>query len=496
MQRVQITETALRDGQQCLWATRMTTAMMLPIAERLDRAGYDAIDLMGSIQFDVCVRYLKENPWERIRLMRERVTRTPLKAGLRSKSLVTFRVLPDDIVHRWVEMLVETGIGKLSVFDALADFDNIIETMKIAERAGAMVGGALVFTESPVHTDEYFATKLAEMMRRFPIHHLMLKDSGGLLTVDRVRTLIPALKNVLGSVPLEVHSHCMTGLAPLVYLESIRNGADGIHTAIAPLANGPSQPATQTIARNLRASGYQVCVDDALVGEVSKYFHAVAQQEGKPLGVPLEYDDYHFRHQLPGGMLTNLQFQLDQAGILDRFDAVLAESVRVREELGWPIMVTPFAQLIVTQAIYNIINTERYSVVPDEVKKYALGYFGRLVAPVHPDVLDRIVERGSKTILREPVSPEPALKALRAKYPDLDDKERLLRFMFKGDQVDEMLANKSSVTSYTLLDSSLSRLLGAVTKLPGVSTLSVHKCNDSVTMRRQYNSRYENTSNS
>lgn len=485
MSRIKFTDTTLRDAQQCLWATRMTTAMMLPVAERLDHAGFDAIDLMGSIQFDVCVRYLKDNPWDRIRLMRERVRNTPLKAGLRSKSLVTFRLLPDDVVHLWVEQLVQAGIGKLSAFDALADLDNIVDTMKVGQNAGAKVGLALVFTESPAHTNEYFVSKTREMLTRVQLDHLMLKDSGGLLTVDRIRTLVPAMKAVLGNVPLEIHSHCMTGLAPLVYLEGIRAGADGIHTATAPLANGPSQPATQTQARNLRAMGYEVALDDGLIDEVSRHFAVVADQENKPVGVPMEYDDYHFRHQLPGGMLTNLQFQLEQAGMLERFDDVLAECGRIREELGWPIMVTPFAQFVATQAVYNIVKGERYAIVPDEVKRYALGYFGKLVAPVHPDVLDRIVERGSQSIPLEPVAPEPAVARLRAKYPNMSDQERLLRFMFAGGQVDEMLAAGRTVTEYTILNTPLARLLSEIRKLPGLRAVSLHGPQGSLAVARR-----------
>lgn len=484
MARVKFTETLFRDAQQCLWATRMTTAMMLPVAETLDLAGYDAIDLMGSIQFDVCVRYLKENPWERIRELRKRVTRTPLKAGLRSKSLVSFGVLPDDVVHRWVELLVENGIGKISAFDALADLDNIVESIRVGQKAGAKVGAALVFTESPVHTDNYFVQKVRELNKKLTIDHLMLKDSGGLLTVDRIRTLVPALKKALGTIPLEIHSHCMTGLAPLVYLEGIKAGADGVHTAIAPLANGPAQPATQTISRNLSALGFDVQLDRKKIDEVSDYFGKVAQQEGKPVGVPMEYDNYHFQHQMPGGMLTNLHFQLDQIGMADRFDAVLAECALIREELGWPIMVTPFAQFVVTQAVYNITKSERYCVVPDEVKKYALGYYGRLVAPVKPDVLDKIIERGSKQIGLVPVVPEPALAAIRTKYPSLSDEERLLRFMYKGDQVDDMLKTSRDVRAYTVYDSSLVCLLSAIRKLPKVSAISLSGANKHVTVSK------------
>jgi len=475
MKRIQIIDTTIRDGQQCLWATRMTTPMMLPIAEQLDRAGYDGIQLLGPIGFDVCVRYLKENPWERLRLMRERLPRTPLASGIRSNNGITFGLVPEDVVHLWVELLVRNGIRWFGAFDALADFDNIVESMKVAKRVGAAgLGISLVYTVSPVHTDEYYAGKVQEAVRRMDLDRITIKDSGGLLTVDRVRTLVPAMRKAAGeAIVIELHSHCMTGLAPLVYLEGVKAGADAMHTATAPLANGPSQPANQTIVRNLRMMGYEVTIDDAMVAEISRHFAAVAQQEGKPVGVPCEYDAWHYEHQLPGGMLTNLQFQLGEAGLLDRFDDVLAECAQIRAELGWPIMVTPFSQLVAVQAVYNIMTGERYRTVPNEVKKYALGYYGRLVAPVAPDILDRIVENGSKTIPLRPEPPAPAVNELRRKYPNASDEERLLRYMFAGNQVDDMLAAGPINTRYDILTTPLARLVNEVMKLPRLRTLSV-----------------------
>lgn len=450
MKEIKVIETALRDGQQCLWATRMKTAWMLPIAERLDQAGFHALDLMGSIQFDVCVRYLKESPWERLRLMKARMPNTPFKGGIRSKSLLTFHLLPDDVIHLWVRLLIKNGITKLSVFDALFDNDNIAETIRVAQEAGADVGAALVFCESPVHTDQLYVDSALDLIERVGgLGHVMLKDSGGLLTPDRVRTLVPALKKAIGDIPLEVHSHCMTGLAPLVYLDGVKAGADVVQTATAPLANGPSQPATQTIVRNLRQMGYSVPIDDDVIDEFSAHLTAVARQEDKPLGMPMEYDAYHFEHQIPGGMLTNLQSQLADAGLSERYDDVVQECVLIRKELGWPIMVTPFAQFVVTQAVYNFMSGERYSVVPDVVKQYALGHFGKLLAPVEPNVLDRIVANGSQAITPEIASLEPAVPSLRRQYPDASDEERLLRFMFSpGDQVDRMLAAPSIETDY------------------------------------------------
>jgi len=281
---IEVVDTTLRDAHQCLWATRMTTAHMLPIAERMDRIGFPRIDLAGTIQFDVCVRYLKENPWERVRLMRKLVRNTPLSSFVRSKNLVSFDVVPDDIVELWVERLVANGFREVGAFDGLNDVDNILVTTDVARRLGVKTFGALSYCLSPVHTDELYVRTAKALVQRGKVDAIWLKDAGGLLTVDRIRTLVPAVKAVIGSVPLELHSHCLTGLAPLVYLEGVKAGAERIHTSIAPLANGAAQPATQSVVANLRALGYGVPVDDALIDEVGEHFRRIAEQEGKPIG--------------------------------------------------------------------------------------------------------------------------------------------------------------------------------------------------------------------
>ena len=448
MAEIKIIDTTLRDAHQSLWATRMTTAMMLPVADKMDRIGLETIDLMSAIQFDVCVRYLKENPWERLRLMRSRVTRTKLQSAMRSKSLLSFDVQPDDVNYLWLECLARNGIRRVRAIDALSDLDNIVGILRKVKQLGMESVGSVVFCQSPVHTDEFYACKTRELIERADIDVMMLKDPGGLLTPDRIRTLVPALLKVTGKVPLELHSHCMTGLAPLVYLEGVRLGVTQIQTSIAPLANGPAQPATQTVARNLRSMGYEINIDDPLVDEVGAHFRAVAKQEGLPLGVPTEYDQFHYEHQLPGGMLTNMRFQLQQAGLIDKFDAVLAETARVFRDLGWPAMVTPFSQLVGTQAVLNVVQGERYRTVPDEVKKYALGYYGRTLAPVDPEVLDRIVANGSSRIGLVPQPLPDAVPALRRKYPNMNDEERLLRHLYAGSQVDDMLAAGAMRTDY------------------------------------------------
>ncbi len=474
MAEIKVIDTTLRDAHQCLWATRMTTAMMLPVAERMDRIGFETIDLMSAIQFDVCVRYLKEDPWERLRLMRRRVTRTKMQSAMRSKSLLSFDVQPDDVNFLWLDCLARNGIRRVRAIDALCDLDNVVDVLRRVKELGMESVGSVVFCQSPVHTDALYAQKTQELIERADIDVMMIKDPGGLLTPDRIRTLVPAMLQVTGKVPLELHSHCMTGLAPLVYLEGVKLGVTQIQTSIAPLANGPAQPATQTVVRNLRSMGYTIDIDDSLVNEVGEHFRLVAQQENLPLGVPMEYDQFHYEHQIPGGMLTNMRFQLQQAGLLHKFDAVLAETARVFKDLGWPAMVTPFSQLVSTQAVLNIVQGERYKTVPDEVKKYALGYYGRPLAPVEPDVLDRIVTNGSGRIPMQPRPLSPAVPDLRRKYPNISDEERLLRHLYAGSQVDDMLAAGPMRTGFSY-DKPLVRLLSELAKRPRLARVYVKK---------------------
>ena len=462
MQEIKIIDTTLRDAHQCLWATRMTTAMMLPVAERMDRIGLEAIDFVGGPQFDVCVRYLREDPWERIRLMRQKVTRTKMQWAMRSKGLLSFDVQPDDVNYLWLECLAKNGIRRVRLNDALGEFDIFGMMRKIKELEMELVG-AIVYCASPVHTDELYARKTRNLVERGKVDVMMIKDPGGLLTPDRIRTLVPAMLKVLGKVPLELHSHCITGLAPLVYLEGVKLGVTQIQTSIAPLANGQAQPAIQTIARNLRSMGYTINIDDEIINEVGEHFRRVAENEGLPLGVPQEYDEFHYQHQIPGGMLANMKSQLQQAGLMHKYQEVLEETARVFKELGWPAMVTPFSQLVGIQALLNVMQGERYKTIPDEVKKYALGYFGELLAPVEPDVLDRIITNGSAKIPLTPQPLDPAVPALRKKYPNMSDEERLLRHLYAGSQVDDMLGAGMMKTEY-FFDKPLVRLLKELAK--------------------------------
>lgn len=482
MARIRIVDTTLRDGHQCLWATRMSTAMMLPIADTLDQIGFDAIEVMGAVHFDACVRYLKEDPWARLRALRERITVTPLQSLIRSKCVLGFELQPDDIARLWVERLFVNGTRRFILFDGLHDLDNLVVSGRHARKLGAKTTGWLIFSDSPVHTDQLYAQKAREFLERIKVDGLMIEDTGGILTPERVRTLVPAIKKEIGEVPLGLHVHNLVGLAQRTYIEAVKLGIDELYTCIAPIADGNAPPAIQTTARNLRYLGYELALDDELIGRTSSHFEAVARIAGKPAGKPQDFDAANFGHQIPGGVLSNLIAQLELAGLPDRIDEVLAECVRVREELGWPIMVTPFSQLVGVQATLNVIGRERYGRVPNEVKKYALGYYGKLVAPVDANVLDRIVENASQEIPLEPVPPRPAVKRLRKRYPD--DDELLLRHSFPANLVDEMSASPGDRNDYSAIDDPVLYLIKEFGKLPRLRHVFVRKGPFQVSLKR------------
>lgn len=459
---IKIIDTTLRDAHQSLWATRMRTDHIVSMAENFDAGGFDQVDLMAPIQFDVSVRYLKEDPWDRVRLAHKHAPNTKFRALIRSKNIASFDFLADDVIKAWVENLYENGFRVIGSFDGLNDVDNIAPGLIRAKELGASTFGALSFCESPVHTDELYIAKARELIEKTDVDAIMLKDAGGLLTPDRIRTLVPAIKEVIGDRPLELHSHCLTALAPLVYLEAVELGCDALHTSIAPLANGAGQPSTQRMVRELRALGYVVNVDDARINAISDQLKAIAEREDKAVGVPVEYDGLHYMHQLPGGMLSNFRSQLETAGLSHRFDELLHEVARVREELAFPIMITPFAQFVGTQAVMNMISGNRYGIVPNEIKKYALGYYGKLLAPIEPELLKRIIAQGASNIALEPTAIPPMLPDLQKRYPDESMDLVLLRAMFAGTQVDEM---KKAVASGEKQDPASETLLGLIKAL-------------------------------
>jgi len=472
MKEIKIIDTTLRDGPQSLWATRMSTPMMLPVLEKINEVGYDSVELMAMAHFDACVRYLDEDPWERIRIVNEHIKDVPTIAWIRSKNLIGFDMYSDDLVELMVNKMVDNGIGKIAVFDGLLDIDNMVVSLNAAKERGALTVGALVFSESPIHTDELYREKTKELITKANVDTVMLKDAGGVLTPERVKTLVPVMKEVLGDIPLELHGHSLTGLAPMVYIEAVKAGVDIVHMAVSPLSNGASQPTTQTVVKNLRDLGYKIKVNDRLIDEISEHFFKVAETEGFPIGQVAEYDAFHYKHQIPGGMLSNMVSQLEAAGIADKYDEVLEEIGRIREDLAWPIMVTPFSQLVGTQAVLNVMNGERYKVIPDEVKKYVLGHYGKLIAPIKQNIVKKIVENGSKSITVKK-NEGKFVPELRNRYPNMTDEERILRYLIKGNHVDRMKQAGPINTSNELLDNPVVTLMKNITNNKNYSYVSV-----------------------
>lgn len=485
--KVRLIDTTIRDGNQSLWATRMTTAEALPPLEKMDEAGFLHLDVHSALHVDVCVRYLKEDPWERVRLMKARVRKTPLRMGFRSGNITGFSTrLPDDFVDLWVRCWRNCGIDVFWCHDGLIDVDNIGRNISIVKQNGGYGVAPLTFSESPVHTDELYASKTRELIARYDVDAIMIKDSAGLLTVDRVRTLVPAVLKAAGSTPVEIHSHCVTGLAPLVCLEAVKRGVDRVHTAIFPLADGNSHPDANTMVRNLRTLGHEVDIDTTCIDDVSKYFLAIAKREHRPIGQPAQYDAFHYKHQVPGGMLSNFRAQLQHAGMLDKLDAVLEEIERVRLELGWVIMVTPFSQLVGVQAMLNVVTGERYKSVPDEIKRYVLGHYGKPPGPIDPDVRKKIVTNGSRDISEAAEEAAPVVPMLRARYPHASDEERILRYLFESRSVDEMIAAgpvRESAVGFSIRNP-LVYLLEEIRRRPTVARFHLRKGDEVASFER------------
>jgi oxaloacetate decarboxylase alpha subunit len=484
MTRISFHDTTLRDGHQCLWATRMSTPMMLPVIDAMDRAGFDVLEIMGAVQFDTCVRFLNENPWQRLRTLCGRIRRTTRQAIIRSKCALSFELQPDDINRLWVELLIKNGIERIIAFDGLHDLDNIEDALRHAKQLGAWTEGWLIFSISPVHTDAFYATVARGFIDRCGVDALMIEDTSGILTPERAKTLIPAIKREIGGMRLGLHTHNLAGLAQLAYIEAAGLGVDNLYTCIAPIADGNAPPAIQTTVNNLRHLGFEDSIDDAKIAEIASYFKALAIQEGKPLGRPHDYDAAIFEHQIPGGVMSNLASQLESAGHGDKLQAVLDECGTVREELGWPIQVTPFSQFIGVQATLNVTAGERYARVPDAVKKYALGYYGKTMAPVDPNVLDRIVENGSRAIAIVPPAPEPALPGLRKAYPGAGDEELMLRHAFPAAAVDAVLGGTGNAQDYSRLGTPLVELVRSLVLRPNIKTVNLQTTDTRIEFRR------------
>lgn len=439
MSDIRFVDTTVRDGSQSLWAIGMRTDMILPVVQRLDDAGFDAVEIMATSFEKKMIRDLQEDPWERLVEVRKRMRKTPLRM-IRGRQLAAFQITPDAVEDLWYERMAAMGIGQIRLSDSSNTPAGWQKNMVRARKVGIDVIINLIFSMSEKHSDDYYALRAREAAKLKP-HRICLKDPGALLTPERVRTLAPVVLANAGGIPVEFHTHCNTGLGLLCTLEAIRAGIHIVNTAIPPMAESSSNPSLFDVAGNARVMGHVPQIDEALLRPVEAHFREIAQREGFPVGVPVAYDASHYLHQVPGGMISNLRFQLGAAGLADRLPAVLEEIARVRTDFGFPIMVTPYSQFVGAQAVLNVISGERYKQVSDEIIQYAAGGWGQEESEsIAPDVRDKILSRPRARVLAQRKFEQPTLQEVRAKYggTGVSDDDLLLHFFTDAEQVAQM----------------------------------------------------------
>lgn len=386
--KVLFTETVLRDANQSLIATRLPYSKFADILPTMDKAGYYSVECWGGAVFDVCLRYLDEDPWQRLRNLRKAMPNTKLQMLLRGQNLLGYKHYPDEIVKMFVEKSVDNGIDIIRIFDALNDVRNLETATKTAIKCGATVSGAISYTQSPVHTLEAFA-KLAKQLEEMGVATVCVKDMAGTMTPFEAYELIGAIKNEV-KIPVVLHTHCTTGMAYMTYMKAIEAGVDVIDTATSCFSGGTSQPATETINIALKQLGYETGLDDAVLKEVNDYFKPIRDgylKDGTLNPKMLTTDTDALTYKVPGGMLSNLVSQLKAQNAMDKFEQVLIETPKVRADLGYPPLVTPMSQMVGVQATNNVLSGERYKNISKEVKAYCRGEYGTSPAPINPEVV-------------------------------------------------------------------------------------------------------------
>ena len=390
MKKVQLTETALRDAHQSLLATRMRTRDMVPIAEELDKVGFFSIEAWGGATFDTCIRYLNEDPWERLRQLKSEITNTPIQMLLRGQNLVGYKHYPDDVVTKFVEKAYENGVDIFRVFDALNDIRNMKQTIKAAKDQGAHVQGTISYTISPVHSLDDFV-ELAKELEALDCDSVAIKDMAGLLKPSEAYELVSKLKEETDLL-VDLHCHCTSGITPISYYAACEAGVDILDTAISPLAWGTSQPPTESIVAALQGTPYDTGLDLKSLNHIKKYFDQIKEKYLAlidPIAERIDTDV--LMYQIPGGMLSNLISQLKEQNALDRYNDVLDEMPRVRKDMGYPPLVTPTSQIVGIQAVMNVLGGERYKTVSNEVKEYMKGNYGKPPAPINKEIADKII---------------------------------------------------------------------------------------------------------
>lgn len=431
MSKVKITETVLRDGHQSLIATRLSTEEMIPILEEMDAIGYHAVEMWGGATFDASLRFLYENPWERLRIIRKYMKNTKLQMLLRGQNILGYKHYPDDVVKEFVKRSVGNGIDIIRIFDALNDTRNLRVALEATKAAGGHAQAAISYTISPAHTTDTFVN-LAKEMESMGADSICIKDMSGLLTPYYSYELVKAIKEST-SIPLELHSHATSGLASMTYLKGIEAGADIIDTAISPFALGTSQPPTESLIATLQGSQYDTGIELKKLNSISSYFNKIREKslesglmDSKVLGVDINTLVY----QVPGGMLSNLVSQLKMQNALDKFEEVLKEVPRVREDLGYPPLVTPTSQIVGTQAVLNVITGERYKMVPKEVKAYVKGMYGKPTVIISKEIVEKIIGDEEQITCRPADLLDPLLESEKGKMAEFfEEPEDLLSYI-------------------------------------------------------------------
>lgn len=470
MAHIEFLDETMRDGQQSLWGLRMQAGMALPVSPILDRTGFSTIDLTGGGMLDVLTRYCQENYWEGLDLLVESMPNTPLRAGLRANANVTFSVSPKALMDLWVRRLCAHGVRSFWIYDVLFGFENMLRLAKVAKESNAHVAGAVMFALSPVHTNDYFAQKVKVLADSPDVDSILLYDTAGVLEKERLIGLLPGIVAAAQGKPIEFHANNLLGMSGKAYLDAVELGVSVLHTASRPMANGPSVPSTESVARNLELKGHSHRLDTSLFKPVADHFRAVGKAAGFLVDQYAEYDAFSEEHQIPGGMMGTFKAQLEMHKMTDRLSDVLDEVAAVRRDLGYPGMATPFSQLVGIQAVLNIVTGKRYGTVPDEVVQYAAGFYGETVAPVDPDVMDRIMNSArAKEVLANPPA-DPDLDELMKQYGTTDEDELILRATVPQADIDKMRAAGPVRRDYPLLSTPE---LDQVRKLMTVATMPV-----------------------
>ena len=472
MAHIEFLDETLRDGQQSLWGMRMQAGMALGATEALDRTGFRVIDLTGSHHFEVLIRHCRENPWQMMDALVEAMPRSVLRCGMRSNAAVSFGTTPDALMDAWMRQLNRHGARSFWIYDVLFNIDKMLRLAKVAKEFGSEVAGAIMFTLSPVHSDEYYASKVDRLSVSPDIDTILLYDTAGVLEKERLTTLIPAILAKARGKPIEFHSNNLLGQSAKAYIDAIELGVSIIHTASRPMANGPSVPATETMADNLELLGHTHGLDKNQFAPVAEHFERVGKAAGFLVNQHSDYNVLSIQHQIPGGMVGTLKAQLAQHGMSGRLDEVMRETAIVRRELGYPGMATPFSQLVGIQSVLNILRGERYAIVPDEVIQYAAGFYGDPVAPIDSDVLDRIMaSTRAKEILANPPE-QPTIEELRKRYGTDDDDELILRALVPEADLQKMREAGPLKRSFPAMSSPE---LAEITRLLKVANLPIVK---------------------